>query len=186
MLCKTPSEDAFGKAVTLVFLQPFAKVRFMYKASDETAVFILNDQHFKPTDPLKSIYTMGTFTVTYPLIGTTEETWEVTGGSTSLPDGFVQEYYEDDDDPDTPVDPNAGKWYVVLPAKDQGSYTLSVKINNADRTAVVPAEYMNWQPGYQYTYVFKITDSGVLALDGVYSGFAPWNTEAATHNIYNW
>lgn len=176
--------------VTLEFMRPIARVRFMYKASDESAVFMLDDQHFKPTDPEKVIVTAGTFTVTYPLSGDepddTKESWSVTGGTSSLPNGFEQDYYEDDNDPDTPADPNAGKWYAVLPANSQGPYTLSVKVNTVERSVVVPAEFMKWQPGYQYTYIFKISDDGILALEGVLSGFAPWNTTEATHSVFNW
>ena len=78
------------------------------------------------------------------------------------------------------------KWYVVLPAMNQGTYTLSVKVNNELKEVVVPAQYMNWQPGYEYTYIFKITDSGALVLYDVVAGFAPWDESVSPHPVFNW
>lgn len=43
----------------------------------------------------------------------------------------------------------------------QSSYTLSLTYNGESRTTVVPAEYMTWMPGYEYTYVFKFTEESV-------------------------
>jgi hypothetical protein len=69
---------------------------------------------------------------------------------------------------------------------DQGSYTLSVKINTADKTAVVPAEYMRWLPGYSYTYIFKITDEGGVEIGGVEFAVTPWTELEANRMVYNW
>jgi len=106
--------------------------------------------------------------------------------------GFTQDYYvpaEDETDPD--IIANARKWYVVLPAhaSDQGDYTLSVTINSEaePRTVVVPQQYMNWQPGFEYTYVFKITDTGGITFDGLeVVKIYPWNTENDERKVYNW
>ena len=168
--------------VQLVFLQPYVKVRFLFKQS-ESEDYVLMNPCFRPKVTSKIIATAGTFTVTYPMTGATEESWSVTGGTTSLPNGFEQDYYEDDNDPD-----NAGKWYVVLPAHadSQGSYTLSVKVNGEDKTTVVPAQYMEWRPGYEYTYIFKITDGGTPALYNVLAGFAQWDESVSSYTVYNW
>ena len=77
----------------------------------------------------------------------------------------------------------------MLPAKstDQGTYTLTVTVSGEERTPVVPAEYMGWEPGFQYTYVFKITESGGVELDTVQSGFTPWISGGEQgHTVYNW
>ena len=38
--------------------------------------------------------------------------------------------------------------------------TLAAKIDGHEDTATVPAEYMQWKAGYQYTYVFKVLEAG--------------------------
>lgn len=57
-------------------------------------------------------------------------------------------------------------WYYVPPMADaqkqykNQSYTLTAKIDGHEDTATVPAEYMQWKAGYQYTYVFKVLEAG--------------------------
>lgn len=181
-------DKQFGKAVKLEFQKPVVKVRFLYKLSDETGMFLLEDQNFAPTTEGKTIATAGIFNVTYPLTGTaTAETWSV-GTTTASIEGFTEDYYEIGENEDVAESILAGqkKWYTVLPATNQGPYELSVKINEEPRSAIVPAEYMEWKPGYQYTYVFKITDSGSVTLEDVFSGFIKWDSEEASYTIYNW
>lgn len=56
------------------------------------------------------------------------------------------------------------KWYYVPPLGDsnkpQGAYIISATIDGKKSTATIPAEYMQWKAGYQYTYIFKITEAG--------------------------
>ena len=193
--------------VTLEFLQPYVKVRFLFRQSESSEmVFTLTNKSFRPTpppadseDPQKEIATAGTFTVTYPMSGAMTEDWSVSPVTAWLNHvtegdyrGFTQDYYvpaEDETDPD--IIANARKWYVVLPAhaSDQGDYTLSVTINSEaePRTVVVPQQYMNWQPGFEYTYVFKITDTGGITFDGLeVVKIYPWNTENDERKVYNW
>lgn len=185
----TPSDDFFGKAVQLVFLQPVAKVRFLFVSADPVNVPIadmnLSDPTFKPTSTSQKIAVRGSVTVTYPLAGDIKENWGVTPGSseTDKIDAFTQDYYE------TPDDAYARYWYTVLPAKNQGSYTLSVKVNSnpEPKTCVVPAEYMTWAPGYQYTYIFKINEEGDVSLGQVMSAYTDWmKGKDADYTIYNW
>ena len=180
--------------VQLVFLQPYVKVRFLFKQS-ESEDYVLMNPCFRPKVTSKIIATAGTFTVTYPLTGTvTEESWSVTPTSsgtegTDYLTEFVQDYYEaDDGETDPDILANQKKWYVVLPAHadSQGSYTLSVKVNGEDKTTVVPAQYMEWRPGYEYTYIFKITDGGTPALYNVLAGFAQWDESVSSYTVYNW
>lgn len=184
----------FGQPVQLEFLKPFVKVRFMFRLSDASNTNIsLSEKSFKPTpaDPpadTKTIATAGTFTVTYPLTGTaTEESWSVTNVTSSLTE-FDKDYYEAaSGETDQDVIDGEKKWYVVLPAVNQGTYTLSVKVNSELKEVVVPAQYMNWQPGYEYTYIFKITESGSVELNSVSAAFTPWTTvDADDHPVYNW
>ena len=93
-------------------------------------------------------------------------------------DAFTEEYIAE----------GSEKWYTVLPALSQGSYTMYVRMNNdaADKTAVVPAEYMTWLPGYSYTYIFKITEEGGIKIDMVQSAVTPWVPMSGNHEVYNW
>ena len=176
--------------VALEFLQPYVKVRFMFRQSESAeTVFILTGQSFRPTNAEKKIYTKGTFTITYPLTGAMEESWSVTPGSESTDylTAFTQDYYEAAlDETDASILARQRMWYVVLPAVNQGTYTLLVNVNNDPRTVVVPAQYMEWQPGYEYTYIFKITDPGGVELESVQAGFNPWTVRTGEREIYNW
>jgi len=175
----------YGKPVLLEFLKPYVKVRFLFKQSaPDDVYFYKTDIIFAPTDTEKKIATSGTFTVIYPLTGTgsvdTEESWGVT--ASSIIDALIQ---ADDATSGLPV-LDSGKWWIVLPAHNQGSYTLSLKVNGEAKTVVVPAEFMEWKPGYEYTYIFKIIDEGGVVLDNVKVGFSPWTVVEKSKEIYNW
>jgi hypothetical protein len=75
---------------------------------------------------------------------------------------------------------------MVLPRDTQGSYTLSVRVNGIARTAVVPAEYMQWLPGYSYTYIFKITEEGGVEIGWVEYAVVPWIEMEVSKSVYNW
>jgi hypothetical protein len=91
----------------------------------------------------------------------------------------VYPYYKADKEP-------LEKVYTVLPAAGQGAYTLTVSVNGEPKSTVVPAQYMNWLPGYYYTYIFKIHVDGSVTIDNVQSAFTPWIDHTATHTIHNW
>ena len=157
---------------------------------------------FYPTKPIGSsttpvINTAGTVSVTYPLKGTeTVETWTTTGITSSI-QAFTIDYYETPSPIPTghPVDgqsttwPNSPqKWYTVLPNTTQGSYTVEVAVVSNDvKTAIVPAEYMQWKPGYEYTYKFKITETGGITMDIIQVAINDWtNRQSSQHTVYNW
>ena len=178
---------AFGKPVTLEFLKPLTKVRFMFKFESKEIEenTVLAAKSFGPTTAGHYIYQKGTLTVTYPLTGTaTEEIVTTTYNDAYKMADLEQDYYEE------PNDLNARKWYTVLPASasEQGSYTLNVKVNGIDKSAVVPAEFMDWLPGYQYTYIFKVHVDGGVTIDAVQSAFTPWIPEEIKEEypVYNW
>ena len=45
---------------------------------------------------------------------------------------------------------------------------------------------MNWLPGYQYTYIFKVHVDGSVDIDSVQSAFKEWTDHTADHTVYNW
>lgn len=174
----------FGRSVQLEFVKPIARVRFMfiYENPEDEGVTTLSGKRFAPPSG-NVIHQDGTVTVTYPLTGaTTTEDYEVVQGTSGI-SYFDQDYYE------TPNDVFARKWYYVLPTPSigQGAYTLTVMVNGVEKTAVVPAAYMNWLPGYQYTYIFKVHVDGGVSIDSVQSAFTPWHTEElGNHAVFNW
>lgn len=182
-------DKQFGKPVRLEFLKPYARVRFMFTYSYQSEGIKLKKKEFKPTTVGDKIVRKGTFTVSYPLTGTgTSETYSMTpatGEGSGALEAFTQEYIPDGG-------PEREKWYFVAPNNTQGSYTLSVWLNNdpldaaATKTAVVPAEYMQWLPGYSYTYIFKILEEGGVKIELVQSAVTPWTDMNTTYTVYNW
>ena len=188
-------DKQFGKPVTLEFLKPYARVRFIFKYVYPREGITLSEVSFKPTSdyaappavPVK-LARKGTFTVIYPLTGTeTREWFTVTDidADTRL-DAFTEDFDPEDDTKEYSANCPEG-WYTVLPNNTQGSYTMSVRINKSDpKTAVVPAEYMQWLPGYSYTYIFKITEEGGIEIGWVEYAMTPWTEMESTWTVYNW
>ena len=186
----------FGRPVQLEFLRPFARVRFIYKYVFPREGLMIENQEFKPATDYTDIEAnkvkialKGTVTVSYPLTGTaTKETYSTaadTDKSIRL-EKFTTDYDPDDNDKDYSGTGTDNGWYTVFPNANQGSYKLSLRINNALRTCTVPAEYMNWLPGYSYTYVFKINEEGGVEIDMVQSAFIPWVELEGLETVYNW
>lgn len=168
----------FGKPVELHFIKPFAKVRFLFTASEGLTLDhnTLSDISFHPSNGA-NVPTRGNLTVSYPLKGTaTTESW-----ITSVKDG-VKSLNEE-------WTATNEKWYYVLPILSQDSYTVEVSVGGKQiQTAVVPAEYMSWKPGFQYTYMFKITEEGEVTFDLVQVAINNWTEggEPKDHIVYNW
>ena len=183
----------FGKPVQLVFTKPYSKVRFMYNYVYDRKKILLESQVFKPTADYSivppatptGIARKGTFNIIYPLTGAETKEWY---DIVPIAEGKLEAFTED-------YDPyNASKeyldaidgWYSVFPNTTQGSYTLTVVINRLEKTCVVPAEYMQWKPGYSYTYIFKINEEGGVEIDQVQTAFSSWTEMYGDRTVYNW
>ena len=187
-------DKQFGKPVTLEFVKPYTRVRFQFKYSYPREGIKLTEKSFKPTDDVTAaeeakvkIARKGTVTVHYPIEGTATKEWYsvvVDNDKSTRLEALTIDYDPDDDGKDyTGTDKG---WYMVLPRDAQGSYTLSVRVNGQARTAVVPAEYMQWLPGYSYTYIFKITEEGGVEIGWVEYAVVPWIEMFANKTVYNW
>lgn len=78
--------------------------------------------------------------------------------------------------PDATYDKNDKSYTSVFPnetntqnLKLKVSYTLTAPVTGetivvSDKTAEVPAQYLQWKPGYAYTYIFKITDDNLYPI----------------------
>lgn len=191
----------FGQPVKLEFIKPLSKVRFMFIFEDPTqsSTTELTEKHFFPTDH-SSIKTKGNVTVSYPLTGTSlTETFAATGEPEGTTE-FKLDYYTQDqikketqNGREVVVAPYYGAdeshlkvVYTVFPATNQGTYTLHVYVNGEPKTTIVPAEYMDWKPGYQYTYVFKIHVDGGVSISSVQAAFTEWVVDEAQHTVHNW
>ena len=184
-------DKQFGKPVTLEFLKPYARVRFLFKYSTPREGFKLGVPSFKPTDGSKKIARKGTVTVHYPTEGPEIKEWyTVEPNSDSNPDvnkaleAFTEDFDPDDDTKNYTTCDNG--WYWVLPNNTQGSYTLTVTVNNSGRSVTVPAQYMQWLPGYSYTYIFKVTEEGGVEIGWVEYAMTPWTEMEVSKSVYNW
>ncbi len=184
----TYADKRFGKPVQLEFLKPYARVRFIIRYVYPREGIKLASLSFKPTDVGDKIARKGTVTVHYPKEGPEIREWYTmdlaTGAGSEELDEFTEDY-DPENGSKTYTETDEG-WYMVMPNNKQGSYTLSVKINSADKTCVVPEQYMQWLPGYSYTYIFKITDEGGVEIGWVEYAVTPWTEMAATWAVYNW
>lgn len=176
----TEGSYPFGRPVQLVFMKPYTRVRFKFSYSYAEGVIVTNPE-FAPTTGSQNIACKGTFTVRYPLSGTgTKETYL----SKPVDEGILDAMREDYDAPEK-IETIQG-WYYLLPNINQDKYTLQVIVNNELKVCTVPAEYMQWLPGYSYTYIFKITEQGGVEIDDVQMAFTPWIPMKTSVEVYNW
>ena len=152
----------YGECVKLTFAPIITKVRFKFNYQEGSKVFIKNIsfQNKNNTPSPKS----GNIVITYPITGTETKAsyiWETTGTETETINFTIP--YEDESDSNPQTDTKK-KWYFVPPLgnseTEQSAYVITADINGKKATATVPAEFMQWKAGYQYTYIFNITEAG--------------------------
>lgn len=151
-------DKKYGACVKLTFAPIVTKVRIIFKYPENITNISIKDISFKKTDG--EVPTEGKICITYPITGTETQpvySWEATKNgiiNLSVP-------YEEEADKIHQTT-ERGKWYYVPPIGEQGTYTMTATINGKTSTAIIPAEYMQWKAGYQYTYIFKITEAGTV------------------------
>lgn len=179
----TPSSDgtsasspAYGSCVTLTFAPIIAKVRFRFIYPNGTKSVTMRNIQFsdsrflddasKADTPLR-----GTITATYPLTGIPSSQQPVITMTPASADAtgkillLTVPYEEPTDTIHILKEPTLyQKWYYVPPLAnipyEQGAYTITVNISGKKVSATVPAQYMQWKAGCQYTYIFKLSDVG--------------------------
>ena len=164
-----------GDQVKLTFVPLIAKVRFKFKYNDKQIASIqaisFRDERWKPTgngttfqwsgESDKRTPVAGNITATYPLSGTSTDvskTWKTTKqGILNLTIPYEE---ENDENHQTDI---LQKWYFMPPMDiadyHQGNYILSAKIEGNQVSATVGSEYMQWKAGFQYTYIFKVSET---------------------------
>lgn len=153
----------YGACVKLTFAPIITKVRFKFNYQAESLVSITNIS-FRNVNDVPSP-TSGNIIITYPITGMDTQAsyiWETTGTETETINFTIP--YEEDSDLNHQTTTRK-KWYFVPPLGDskttqQSAYIITADINGKKATATVPAEFMQWKAGYQYTYIFKITEAG--------------------------
>lgn len=155
-------EKKYGSCVKLTFAPIVAKVRIKFNYPENIKVAITGISFQTKAD---KVPTAGNIRINYPITGTgTAPTysWETTQTgiiNLSIP-------YEEDTDSNHQTTERK-KWYFVPPSGNttntgQGDYLITATIDGKKSTATIPAEYMQWKAGYQYTYIFKITEAGTV------------------------
>lgn len=166
-----------GDQVKLTFVPLIAKVRFKFKYNDKQIASIqdisFRDERWKPTGNGNTFQWSGTseektpvagnIIATYPLSGTSTDvtkTWKTTKQGLGLLELTIP--YEEDTDENHQTDIRQ-KWYFMPPMDianyKQGNYILSAKIEGNQVSATVGSEYMQWKAGFQYTYIFKVSET---------------------------
>ncbi len=174
----------YNTPVPLAFTKPYALVRVVFERPEGTSTTQLGKEN-DTTHPItfaplngSSMAGDGKVDVSWSMTGN-HETATATAGSTTLPKMTF----------DSPVNlVNQGvryqAWpeYIMIPSTDDPvafkctayTYTFSQQDVFEERSAVVPAKYMKWKPGYQYTYVFKITATNAMEFSHVVEVYTQW------------
>lgn len=151
-------DKKYGACVKLTFAPIVTKVRIIFKYPENITNISIKDISFQQTTG--EVPTAGNICINYPITGTETQpvySWETTQtGSINL-----SVPYEEETDKIHQTE-ERGKWYFVPPIGKQGTYTMTATIDGKTSTAIIPAEYMQWKAGYQYTYIFKITEAGTV------------------------
>lgn len=154
----------YGACVKLTFAPIITKVRFRFNYLKDTKISITDIVFKNINDELSPI--KGNIIVRYPITGAETKAsynWKTTETGTE-PIKFTIPYEEDTDLNHQATERK--KWYYVPPLGDsntpQGAYIITATIDGKKSTATIPAEYMQWKAGYQYTYIFKITEAGTV------------------------
>lgn len=176
------NNSSYGNCVTLTFAPIIAKVRFKFIYPKNTKSIDIRDIQFCDSrfiaDPTTATTPLrGNIIATYPITGnpsslTPTFSWSpsTSEGSTEASTGaliFTTPYEEESDAIHILNDPKLyGKWYYVPPMSmiqfTQGPYTIKATIDGTPISTTVPEEFMQWKAGYQYTYIFKITEAGTI------------------------
>lgn len=163
-----------GDQVKLTFVPLIAKVRFKFKYNDKQIASITHisfrDERWKPTGNSTTFQWSGASEDKTPVAGNIIATYPLSGTSTEVSKKWETKQkgileltipYEEATDENRQTDV-LQKWYFMPPldiAYQQGNYILSAIIEGNQVTATVGREYMQWKAGFQYTYIFKVSET---------------------------
>ena len=163
-----------GDQVKLTFVPLIAKVRFKFKYNDKQIASIteisFRDERWTSTGKSTFLWSgaqvdktpiAGNIIATYPLSGTStkvSKTWKTT--KQDILELTIPYEEANDENHQTEI---RQKWYFMPPMDiahyKQGNYILSANIEGNQVSATVGSEYMQWKAGFQYTYIFKVSET---------------------------
>lgn len=170
--------NKYGNTVKLTFAPIIAKVRFKFKYPDgiKTAKITnikFRDNRQESDNSWAKFPKKGNIKAAYSLSGSFSSdpiiTWITSSDIDARGVLILDTPYEDESDEIHQLtdETKYNKWYYLPPlgfsaTKDDkpSSYTITAVINGKNSSATVDQEYMQWRGGYQYTYIFKITEAG--------------------------
>ncbi len=176
--------DYYKKPVSLSFVKPYALVRLVFERPEGTSTTTLGKEGsttsyitFGPKDG-STLTGDGEVNVNWSMSGN-RETATATAGTVTLPTMTLNPLKLENQETRYQAWPE----YLMIPTSNTGdflctAYIYSVNSEGTDvfdkRTAVIPAAYMQWKPGYQYTYVFKITQNNSLEFSHAVEVYTKW------------
>lgn len=181
--------------VQLRFKRPYAKVRVLFytnaaltdKSFDNIKISGIT---FGPESP-GQIVTGGNLKVKYPKNGEGPEVYSTTSTASADNLTFEGEVQLDhthgtaSNNAVTAVPTGGTEYYYVVPNDNATPFTLSARVDNEDKTAVVPANFMDWHPNFVYTYIFKISGGKYMEFYDVQ--IAPWQYGGSQEDEWqNW
>ena len=181
----TSTTDKFGNTVKLTFAPVIAKVRFKFSYPDNIKKITIKDIQFRDSRlvdaPATKIFPIkGTISASYPQSGTPQANeithsypptlaWTTSSDADANGCLILDTPYEEENDKIHILNDKEkyNKWYYLPPLglstvddDKPSTYTIGATINGKHSSATVPADYTQWKAGYQYTYIFKITEAG--------------------------
>ncbi|MDO5447085.1 MAG: fimbrillin family protein [Prevotellaceae bacterium] len=194
-------------SVDLTFFAPYAQVSVAFSrvASVDPTETTIKAIQFKPLNPTHAIYDHPDLTYTYNIGGTDygKESFKIDRREDHmliLGNGFtydnmtkIQRIGDVDtevgilDNPETVYMSYPIYWTFPTYANELGEFELSASIGGEPQTCTVPAEYTQWDMGYHYIYVFRITREGIDRVSVIKVGIKEWeNIGESSPTFYNW
>ncbi len=175
---------SYDSPVPISFAKPYALVRVVFERPAGTTTTVLGNASgtdhaitFGPKDG-SSLAGSGVVDVSWSMTDT-HETATATAGTATLPTMKL--------DPLTLAEQDtryvAWPEYLMIPVSNAVDFKCTAHIHTTnssgtdvydERTAIVPAAYMGWRPGFEYTYVFKITSTNSMEFSHVVEVYTKW------------
>lgn len=175
--------EYYNKPVPLSFVKPYALVRLVFERPNGTSSTQLGKEG-DTTYPITfgpkggELAGDGTVDVSWGM-ASTRETATATAGTKTLTTMTLQPVSLINEETRYQAWPE----YLMIPVVSTVDFVCTAYVHTKNssgadifdkREAVIPATYMQWKPGYQYTYVFKITSNNSLEFSHAIEVYTKW------------
>lgn len=174
----------YDTPVQLAFVKPYALVRLEFERPEGTSTTQLGKEGtatsyitFGPKDGT-TLTGNGTVDVSWSMAGN-HESATATAGAVTLPTMTLNPLELTNQETRYQAWPE----YLMIPTSNTVDFLCTAYVYTVNssgqnvfdvRTAVIPAGYMKWKPGYLYTYVFKITTNDKLEFSHAVEVYTKW------------